>query len=105
MPKVPLVPLALAALAGGCGGGDLSARDGDESVRRAESASTPQMIVTGSELLDRRSGFGGQATGGLNGVLYVVKSSGDDGSEGTLRYGVEQIAGPKWIVFDRAAFP
>ena len=58
-----------------------------------------------SNLIDQGFGFGGQATGGASGQLYVVTSTTDDGACGTLRYGVEQMPGATWIVFDPPVFP
>jgi len=43
-------------------------------------------------------GFGRYTTGGRGGKVYVVDKLTDDGSEGTLRYALDQ-KGPKYIVF------
>ena len=63
--------------------------------------------VSGSSLFGgyQPVGFGAGTTGGLGGHVYVVRSTADDGTYGTLRYFVERIAGPRWIVFDPDVFP
>lgn len=43
-------------------------------------------------------GFGRYTTGGRGGKVYVVNKLTDDGSEGTLRYALEQ-KGPRYIIF------
>lgn len=65
--------------------------------------------VTSSNLLDQREGYARNTTGGLNGTLYVVTSKADYASNatpvpGTLRYGIEQLAGRRWIVFNKSLF-
>ena len=45
-------------------------------------------------------GAGKYAVGGRDGIVYHVTSLNDDGSEGTLRYGLETLKGPRTIVFD-----
>ena len=45
-------------------------------------------------------GAGKYAVGGRDGMVYHVTSLSDDGSEGTLRYGLETVNGPRTIVFD-----
>ncbi len=47
-------------------------------------------------------GYGRYAIGGRGGVVYHVTSLADDGSEGTLRYGLKEVKGPRTIVFDVA---
>lgn len=47
-------------------------------------------------------GYGRYAIGGRRGVVYHVTSLADDGTPGTLRYGIEQIHEPRTIVFDVA---
>ena len=47
-------------------------------------------------------GYGKYAVGGRGGVVYHVTSLADDGSNGTLRYGIESLTGPRTIVFDVA---
>lgn len=45
-------------------------------------------------------GAGGYASGGRGGDVYKVTSLLDDGSAGTLRYGIENATGPRTIIFD-----
>lgn len=45
-------------------------------------------------------GAGKYAVGGRDGIVYHVTSLSDDGSEGTLRYGLETLTGARTIVFD-----
>lgn len=45
-------------------------------------------------------GAGKYAQGGRGGAVYHVTSLADDGSAGTLRYGLESLTGPRTIVFD-----
>lgn len=73
----------------------------DDAALATESVS--QEVIS-SELLSRGYGWGGQATGGAGGFHYVVTSTADDGSCGTLRYGVG-LPGAKWITFDPQVFP
>ncbi|MBQ6209128.1 MAG: hypothetical protein IJK42_05085 [Prevotella sp.] len=47
-------------------------------------------------------GYGRYAIGGRGGVVYHVTSLADDGTQGTLRYGIEKVKGPRTIVFDVA---
>jgi pectate lyase len=61
--------------------------------------------VTQSTLFDELWGFGDGTTGGLGGEPYVVDRTDDADVPGTLRYGVESLTGPTWIVFDPTVFP
>lgn len=61
--------------------------------------------VDSSDLFDQLWGFGGRTTGGLGGTVYVVTRTDDSSVVGTLRYGVETLRGPTWIVFHPAVFP
>lgn len=45
-------------------------------------------------------GYGKYAVGGRGGIVYHVTSLSDDGTAGTLRYGIENLTGPRTIVFD-----
>jgi Domain of unknown function (DUF4082) len=45
-------------------------------------------------------GFGATSKGGRGGDVYHVTKLSDDGSAGTLRYGIEKAKGPRTIVFD-----
>lgn len=45
-------------------------------------------------------GFGRYAIGGRGGQVIHVTSLEDDGTEGTLRYALETVTGPRTIVFD-----
>ncbi len=45
-------------------------------------------------------GAGKYATGGRGGVVYHVTSLADTNTYGTLRYGLENLSGPRTIVFD-----
>lgn len=47
-------------------------------------------------------GHGKWAVGGRGGTVYHVTSLADDGTAGTLRYGIESLTGPRTIVFDVA---
>lgn len=44
-------------------------------------------------------GHGRYASGGRGGMVYYVTKLDDDGSEGTLRYGIEQLSGSRTILF------
>jgi len=50
-------------------------------------------------LLNERVGFGRNATGGAGGEVYWVTKTVDDGSDGTLRYGLERDDNYRWILF------
>ncbi|MDN5422231.1 MAG: pectate lyase, partial [Chryseobacterium sp.] len=43
-------------------------------------------------------GFGRYTSGGRGGKIYLVTKTSDDGSEGTLRYALNQ-KGPRYIIF------
>ncbi len=45
-------------------------------------------------------GFGRNAIGGRAGQVVHVTSLADDGTEGTLRYALETVTGPRTVVFD-----
>ncbi len=45
-------------------------------------------------------GHGREATGGREGTVYTVTSLADDGSKGTLRYGIEKLTGKRTIIFN-----
>lgn len=68
-------------------------------------AQETQSIVTDSNLLDLLWGFGAGTTGGLGGELYVVNTTQDTGAPGSLRYAIESLSDPVWIVFDPNVFP
>jgi pectate lyase len=80
---------------------------------RGQSGISSGVIVQNGYVLDsslfalgsRPVGFGAGTSGGRYGKVYMVTSSADDGSYGTLRYGVQNLAGPRWIVFDPNLFP
>lgn len=63
--------------------------------------------VAKSTLFRELRGFGSKTTGGLGGQLYVVTRRDDPSPTvvGTLRFGVERLDGPTWIVFDERVFP
>lgn len=44
-------------------------------------------------------GHGRNATGGRGGKVHIVTSLADDGTKGTLRYGIEKVSGARTIVF------
>lgn len=72
--------------------------------------------VASSSLMSQIDGFGRATTGGLGqdtnadstpdiGIVYYVTCLTDDADDpdpGSLRYGVEELTGPRWIVFDPA---
>ena len=67
--------------------------------------------VRSSSLFEQIEGFGSATTGGLGGQVYVVTTRADYDPLaretpiiGSLRYGVEQLRGPRWVVFDPALF-
>ncbi len=69
------------------------------------------VTVTSSNLLNQREGFGRDTFGGLNGTLYVVSDKRDYDTTknepvipNTLRYVLEEIEGPRWIVFSPSLF-
>ena len=69
----------------------------------------PQGVGDGSRadrdlLLAQRNGFAQAVTGGDAGLTYVVTSTADTSTPGTLRYGLTRKE-PLWIVFDKALGP
>jgi|GEM_PF-2702224 len=50
-------------------------------------------------------GYAKETRGGLGGKLYTVTRKDDAKEPGTLRYGIESLQGPTWIVFDPQVFP
>jgi len=50
-------------------------------------------------------GYAAGTTGGLGGELYTVTSRDDSFEPGTLRYALEVLTGPVWIVFCPDVFP
>jgi len=75
-----------------------------------ELANESQEITISSSLLGQGYGWGGQATGGgtTGGFHYKVTSTADDGSCGTLRWGIDlarQNGQPIWVTFDATVFP
>lgn len=76
-----------------------------EAQTEDASSTTRRSTVASSSLFEQLWGFGSATTGGLGGEVYTVTSSADTGGVGTLRYGVETLTGPRWIVFDATVFP
>jgi pectate lyase len=69
----------------------------------------PQGVGDGSRsdrdlLLAQRNGFAQAVTGGDAGATYVVTSTADTSTPGTLRYGLTRAV-PLWIVFDKSLGP
>ena len=69
----------------------------------------PQGVGDGSRadrdlLLAQRTGFAQGVTGGDSGATYVVTSTADTNTPGTLRYGLTRNV-PLWIVFDKSLGP
>jgi pectate lyase len=69
----------------------------------------PQGVGDGSRadrdlLLAQRTGFAQAVTGGDAGDTYVVTSTADTNTPGTLRYGLTRTV-PLWIVFDKSLGP
>lgn len=77
----------------------------------AVSMPAKSVTVEDSTLLLQREGYGRNTTGGQNGTLYIVNTKADydetaneNPIAGSLRYGVEQMSGRRWIVFDHSLF-
>lgn len=68
---------------------------------------TQGVTVSSSTLMNGVWGWGANTTGGINGTRYVVTRNDDPvpAVAGTLRYGVENLSGARWIVFDTTVFP
>ncbi len=72
-------------------------------------ASAQTQTVQYSSMLNDLRGYAQGTTGGRGGQLYTVTTLSDysDGQtpiQGSLRYGVEELSGARWIVFDAAVF-
>jgi Domain of unknown function (DUF4082) len=64
------------------------------------SVSVPAFSAAQLKAFACAQGFGSVATGGRGGNVYHVTKLSDDGSPGTLRYGIVKTKGPRTIVFD-----
>lgn len=84
-----------------CAGDNIPARE-----KEPETPVTPLPSVDAEQLdfgvlaaFPGAEGHGRETTGGRGGDVYVVTSLADDGSKGTLRYGIEKMTEPRTIVF------
>ncbi|MBQ7708389.1 MAG: fibronectin type III domain-containing protein [Bacteroidales bacterium] len=84
------------ASGGGSGGGSSDAPAYAEFQIPADEENLGALAFPGAE------GGGMYTTGGRGGKVYHVTSLADDGSKGTLRYGIENESRPLTIVFDVA---
>lgn len=91
--------LVLASLFG-CACSEGKDLEGDGADKK-EPPVTPAETLDFGELaaFPGAEGHGRETTGGRGGEVYVVTSLEDDGSKGTLRYGVEQLKTVRTLVF------
>ena len=105
MKKIFHLFLLLAAATGGaymlasCGG------DGDGGSGDSGGGGTTPSEFIPAHVPNRSLAFPGadggakNINGGAGGSVYVVTSRGDDNVEGTLRYGLTKVSGPRTIIF------